>query len=74
MKQCGHVRIIICKYLIGKSTFSFAKMKSFGVLPLSGSVISFANNGPQIAQHPQRCAPVLLPERESELIIKAGLS
>ena len=60
----------------GKSShkFSSATMQLLGLLPLASSAISFAINGPQIAQHPRRCAPVLLLEQESKYITKTGLS
>ena len=47
-------------------------MKLFGPLPLAGSAVSFAINGPQIAQHPRRCAPVLLLEQESKFLLNTG--
>ena len=58
----------------GKSShnFSSATMQLLGLLPLAGSDISFAINGPLIAQHPRRCAPVLLPEQESKFLLKTG--
>ena len=60
----------------GKSShkFSSATMQLLGLLPLASSAISSANNGPKNAQHPRRCAPVLLLEQESKYITKTGLS
>ena len=56
----------------GKSShkFSSATMQLLGLLPLASSAISSANNGPKNAQHPRRCAPVLLLEQELKFTTK----